>query len=356
MGVGYSNSLAHFQNEVDSKFLRPLEASVQSQRSLCGLSFEERARKILFTYPSLLLLNFMDGMSVDLGHLAVLFVLDSDKDGLFSWQDISSFLEWIHTTIPTDEKDLGSAFSEAVHARCVLQMWRECIGLSGSDGFEIPLHAEGRSDVDAAASAASSTALADVGGRGGSSRGQAASGSIDGGLLPGESDREVFEEWFERFLSKNFPFTSDRQHQAAPMSVSEAAAFGSGSSGGARSSRRVSSSSAHCALISAPYSSLVVDAAGVDAIAVCEVSPFELRQRAKSFSLSAISAAHVLLAVEENYALDLRSFCATLVGDENLRRQGRDFACPARALRAFNAAFIDSYWAGLRRFDLQPLL
>eukprot|EP00744_Colponema_vietnamica_P013426 GILI01018812.1.p1 GENE.GILI01018812.1~~GILI01018812.1.p1 ORF type:complete len:452 (+),score=51.45 GILI01018812.1:28-1383(+) len=451
MGISYSNSLQHLQTEVDTKFLRPLEHSVQSQSTITARPFEERSRKVLFTYPSLLLIRFLDGMTIDLGHLAVLFVLDADKDGLFSWRDIESFVEWVHNTLPEDEKEHGAEFSEAVHARCVLQMWRDCTGLGGAtdevaedegelneNNGDINLGGGGAnakrangsyrnargtySEVPEVMSVASSPAQ-DVlspggrstsinslstqshqmnkllGGGGADSVREEGGGVGDGASGRTAEDKEVFEEWFELFLTKNFPFMNDRSRQHAPAAVSSNnknnntgsnSATAGATTTAANSSALVSSSSATAAAANAPptgdstkrssatsttyhhtvassangpqsamsstYSSLVVDDAGQGNISVSEVTLLSLRMKPKAFSLDAIAAAHALLGVQENYGLALKEFCAVLVGEGNLRVQGRDFACPARALRAFNSAFVDSYWAALRRFGLQPLL
>lgn len=420
MGVSYSNSLQHLQTEMDTKFLRPLELSVQSQAQLANRPFEERARKVLFTYPSLLLIRFLDGMSIDLGHLAVLFVLDADKDGLFSWRDIESFVEWVHNTLPEDEKEHGSEFSEAVHARCVLQMWRDCTGLGGAtdeeenqqneaglDNRDINLsgpHKTKRgsgyrtgsrptySEVPEVMSVASSPAhdVLSPDGRSNSiislstqshqpSKQLGDESNREGGTGEGSAeDRELFEEWFELFLSKNFPFASDRVRQQAPTAYSasnnaNSSALVSSSSvstpaqanvtstattgnGTKRSSATSSTHHHHVVSSTSVYNSLVVDSVGAGSISVAEVTPQALRLHPRAFSLDAIAAAHALLGVEENYGLGLKGFCGVLLGEDNLRAQGKNFACPSKALRAFNTAFVDSYWAALRRFGLQPLL
>ncbi|KEG10140.1 hypothetical protein DQ04_04131080 [Trypanosoma grayi] len=62
--------------------------------------------------------------AVDLHHLPLLFVLDGDRDGLFSLNDLKQFIAWAIETLPS-ETSLDDV-TEVLRGRTVLRCWLSC--------------------------------------------------------------------------------------------------------------------------------------------------------------------------------------------------------------------------------------
>lgn len=82
-------------------------------------SNEEQRRNL--RYDELSEFNLPDDFRVDTKHVAVLYVLDANKDGVFAYDDLMSFVMWTASNLPHDTT--AQDFGEQVQARCVLQMW-----------------------------------------------------------------------------------------------------------------------------------------------------------------------------------------------------------------------------------------
>jgi hypothetical protein len=67
-------------------------------------------------------------------HVAVLYVVDFNKDGLYSLDDFLNFARWVNDVLPSDREVLD--FAETVQSRCVLKMWSDCEDLAGPAGPE----------------------------------------------------------------------------------------------------------------------------------------------------------------------------------------------------------------------------
>ncbi|RNF01862.1 uncharacterized protein Tco025E_08538, partial [Trypanosoma conorhini] len=61
---------------------------------------------------------------IDLHHLSLLFVLDGDRDGMFSLSDLRKFINWALLAIP-DETALDD-LTETLKGRAVLRCWYTC--------------------------------------------------------------------------------------------------------------------------------------------------------------------------------------------------------------------------------------
>ena len=123
MGTSHSTAI----EVVEKEFLRVQMPSSRNGSALEGNNeveiFSKPRRNI--THLELLQMNLPDAFRVDVQHIAVLFVLDANKDGLFSYDDIVAFINWVAATVPSDTG--GSEMADAVQARCVLRMWKDCL-------------------------------------------------------------------------------------------------------------------------------------------------------------------------------------------------------------------------------------
>ncbi|ORC87818.1 uncharacterized protein TM35_000202270 [Trypanosoma theileri] len=74
--------------------------------------------------------------NVDLHHLPLLFVLDNDKDGLFSYDDLQQFIAWSMEAVP---KEISiDDLMDVLRGRAVLRCWYVCCMESqkGGDGIK----------------------------------------------------------------------------------------------------------------------------------------------------------------------------------------------------------------------------
>lgn len=223
MGAGYSSAIDHAEREfVNCLELVRHEAAlhderqfVQSTPSTAPNEIPDELRKFskrydteasplsVVSFQSIIGFTFPDGMEVDLSHPAVLYVLDADKDGLFSWQDVTTFIQWVDTNVPHDRFQ-GREFSDAVHARCVVQLWR---GIGGERSLR---REEAHKEREAARRRVPTvhrdptTGFASVNGAG-PSVASSSSNSEDGIEEDMEGDQYcAFDVWMLRFLRANF--------------------------------------------------------------------------------------------------------------------------------------------------------
>jgi hypothetical protein len=75
-------------------------------------------------YDQLKQFNLPESIHVEVDHIAVLFVLDANHDGLFSCEDLTEFVKWLATEMPHDVP--VDEFCETARAKCVLEFWRRC--------------------------------------------------------------------------------------------------------------------------------------------------------------------------------------------------------------------------------------
>ena len=111
-GSAYSNLL----NVIDEEYLRVQGATCLLDATRC-ITFEQMLR---FRLPADYQLNFH--------HVALLFCLDANQDGWFSYDDLTSFARFIASFPSSVIESWGGAgdFRESVQARCWLRM-RECV-------------------------------------------------------------------------------------------------------------------------------------------------------------------------------------------------------------------------------------
>lgn len=124
MGSAYSNMI----ELVDAEFLRVQKVS----------SIHEARRNI--TLPELIDLRLPDGYELDLHHLGVLYMLDANRDGAFSYDDIISFIQWVHgVTSYGGREAIGATFGDFIQARALLQLWGAChpVAAEAADNLEV---------------------------------------------------------------------------------------------------------------------------------------------------------------------------------------------------------------------------
>lgn len=216
MGAGYSNAVDHAEKEfVQCLELLRQEAALHDERRFVqsSISLDDVPGELsklskrydtpaspnsVITYHHLVGFTFPDGFQVDVGHPAVLYVLDADKDGLFSWQDVLGFVQWIENNVPHDRVE-GKEFNEAVHARCVLHLWR------GIGGERIIRQEEAHKAREVARRRLPSTHVDPNTGITSLTNGPLCTSSSDEGGGGEEGEEECpFEDWMLLFLRANF--------------------------------------------------------------------------------------------------------------------------------------------------------
>lgn len=82
------------------------------------------ALKTNLTYSMIRKFVISDTLSVNLRHVAVIYCLDGNKDGVFSLDDLTNFVKWVYQEVSNDVP--AEEFSEVVQAKASLRMWKEC--------------------------------------------------------------------------------------------------------------------------------------------------------------------------------------------------------------------------------------
>ena len=291
-------------------------------------------------------------------HVAVLYVVDFNKDGLYSLDDFLNFARWVYEVLPSDRE--LSDFAESVQSRCVLKMWSDCEDLAGPGG-----------------------------------------------------PSKVFVNWFVMMLSRSFPLkpkvttetssnggTANSQRDEAmplwkPMELPPLAAMRTaaekmrnwvprddGGEEGEDDSCR-------------PPGTVMVNSDDDEEEEEDEfLRPILPQVEAElQFSLAAVHGMYLALNVREAYGLPFSVMCKILnpaLGENNnrfgtdsmarsmsviaaysmdgsvVRRDslppayaaagGDDFTVPEKTMRTFVESFIEAYWDILRRLGLHPLL
>jgi hypothetical protein len=171
MGNAYSNML----DIVEREFVRVQQLDDGA----------EAARGI--TFAQLKDVRLPDDYAVDTSHIAVLFCLDANRDGWFSYDDLVNFLQWAALSSGTASTAHGHAAADALQARCVLRRWKLCIEAARAKERGGPLEGSGGSDDD---------------------------GAFDFSLADADdtiaADPTVFVDWFMLLLEKTHPTSVER--------------------------------------------------------------------------------------------------------------------------------------------------
>ena len=115
MGSAYSNVL----ELVESEFLRVQGAA----------TIQEAGRGI--TYAQLRQVRLPDEFTLDFSHVGVLYCLDANKDGWFSYDDVVGFVRFV--ALLPHSRGADGDFCEMVQARCWLRVWKDVIEEGSSE-------------------------------------------------------------------------------------------------------------------------------------------------------------------------------------------------------------------------------
>jgi hypothetical protein len=126
-----------------------------------------------------------ESIRVNIAHIAVLYCIDSNHDGVFSYDDLTNFVKWVYQEVPADV--LPEDFAEAVQAKATLRMWKEC-----------RQHAESRRHPTTTGET-SDNEEQDVGLR---------------DEAPAEA-ADYFVDWVVRFLERNYPLVVTKATECA---------------------------------------------------------------------------------------------------------------------------------------------
>ena len=104
------------------------------------LSEFERVKKASNKYDYLTVdeakeLNSLEEMPIDFKKLAVLFMLDVDKNGKFTIDDMTKFAEWCATVTVHVPRGDQQSFRSEVQAQCTLHMWKQINTENGKEAF-----------------------------------------------------------------------------------------------------------------------------------------------------------------------------------------------------------------------------
>lgn len=85
------------------------------------------------TYSQLRRMQFPEDYAPDTRHLAVVFCMDFNRDGRFSYDDMRNFINWAADAVPAAHTD---DFTAQLEARCLIKLWT-CVRHStrGNDVF-----------------------------------------------------------------------------------------------------------------------------------------------------------------------------------------------------------------------------
>ncbi|CUF11507.1 Hypothetical protein, putative, partial [Bodo saltans] len=127
-----------------------------------------------------------ESIRVNTSHIAVLYCIDGNRDGVFSYDDLTNFVKWVYQEVPADVS--AEDFAETVQAKATLRLWKEC-----------RQYAEARR----ATTRESHHDESDEG---------------DGQAYRDEAPPEAadyFVDWMVRFLNRNFPLMVPKISEAA---------------------------------------------------------------------------------------------------------------------------------------------
>lgn len=113
-----------------------------------------------------------ESIRVNTNHIAVLYCLDGNRDGVFSYDDLTNFVKWVYQEVPADVT--AEDFGETVQAKATLRMWKEC--RQYAESRRVSGGSEDASDYEQEPRDESPPAAADY-----------------------------FVDWMIRFLNRNFP-------------------------------------------------------------------------------------------------------------------------------------------------------
>jgi hypothetical protein len=127
-------------------------------------------------YSTLQHIVLPESIRVNTSHIAVLYCIDGNRDGVFSYDDLTNFVKWVYQEVPADVS--SEDFAETVQARATLRLWKECRQYAESRRAATR---DGRHDD---------------------------SDDADGQVYRDEAPPEAadyFVDWMIRFLNRNFP-------------------------------------------------------------------------------------------------------------------------------------------------------
>jgi hypothetical protein len=117
MGSVHGNILVHLENEYHACHDR-----TRTSDATCDKAPGYTTRSL--NYDQLRHIKGMTDLEFDWNHVPTLFVIDIDRDGRFSLEELKSFAFWVagkvSKHVPPDE------LSSEVQARCCFQMWAAC--------------------------------------------------------------------------------------------------------------------------------------------------------------------------------------------------------------------------------------
>jgi hypothetical protein len=85
-----------------------------------GVDSAEHAGRAI-TYQQLRQMRLPEDYTVNTKHLAVLFCIDANNDGVVSYDDLRNFISWAADVLPPAQQ--GEEFAAALEARCMLRLW-----------------------------------------------------------------------------------------------------------------------------------------------------------------------------------------------------------------------------------------
>lgn len=133
-------------------------------------------------YASLQRIVLPESIRVNMQHIAVLYCIDGNRDGVFSYDDLTNFVKWVYQEVPADVS--AEDFAETVQAKATLRLWKEC--RQYAESRRAVAREDHQDDVDE--------------GEGQTLRDEA---------LPEAAD--YFVDWVVRFLDRNFPLMVSKE-------------------------------------------------------------------------------------------------------------------------------------------------